>query len=61
LDFVRERLTCQTRRSTASRRYDMHPEDVMKPDLFSEILLLGGAGLIIASMLLIVVTAITRA
>ncbi len=39
----------------------MHPEDVMKPDVFSEILLLGGAGLILASMLLIVVTAITRA
>jgi hypothetical protein len=39
----------------------MHPEDVMKPDLFSEIVLLGSGGLIFAFMLLIVVTALTRA
>jgi hypothetical protein len=37
----------------------MHREDLMKPDLLSEILLLGG-GLIFASLLFIVVTAITR-
>jgi hypothetical protein len=39
----------------------MHPEDVMKPDLFSEILLLGTGALIFVSLLLIVVTALTRA
>jgi hypothetical protein len=39
----------------------MHPEDVMKPDLFSEIVLLGSGGLIFASLLLIVVTAFARA
>jgi len=39
----------------------MHPEDVMKPDLFSEIVLLGSGGLIFISLLLIVVTALTRA
>jgi hypothetical protein len=38
----------------------MHPEDVMKPDLFSEIVLLGSGGLIFISLLLIVVTALTR-
>jgi len=39
----------------------MHPEDLMKPDLFSEIVLLGSGGVIFASLLLIVVTAFTRA
>jgi len=39
----------------------MHPEDLMKPDLFSEIVLLGSGGLIFVSLLLIVVTALTRA
>jgi hypothetical protein len=37
----------------------MHREDLMKPDLLSEILLVGG-GLIFVSLLFIVVTAITR-
>lgn len=44
----------------ANRRNDMHPEDLMKPDLFSEILLLGGAA-IFAVLLLVVVTALARA
>ena len=39
----------------------MHPEDLMKPDLFSEIVLLGSGGLIFVSVVLIVVTALTRA
>jgi hypothetical protein len=39
----------------------MHPEDLMKPDLFSGILLLGSGGVIFVSLLLIVVTALTRA
>jgi hypothetical protein len=39
----------------------MHPEDLMKPDLFSEVVLLGSGGLIFISLLLIVVTALTRA
>jgi len=38
----------------------MHPENLMKPDLFSEIVLLGSGGLIFVS-LLIVLTALTRA
>ena len=38
----------------------MHPEDLMKPDLFSEILLIGSGGLLFASLLLIVVIALTR-
>ena len=37
----------------------MQREDLMKPDLLSEILLLGG-GLIFVSLLFIVVIAITR-
>jgi len=39
----------------------MHREDLMKPDLLSEIVLLGSGGLLLASLLLIVVTALTRA
>jgi hypothetical protein len=39
----------------------MHPEDLMKPDLLSEIVLLGSGGMIFASLLLIVVAAFTRA
>jgi hypothetical protein len=39
----------------------MHPEDLMKPDLFSGIVLLGSSGVIFVSLLLIVVTAFTRA
>ena len=38
----------------------MHPEDLMKPDLFSEIVLMGSGGLLIASVLLIVAIALTR-
>ncbi len=38
----------------------MHPEDLMKPDLFSEIVLIGSGGLLFASLLLIVVITLTR-
>jgi hypothetical protein len=38
----------------------MHPEELMKPDLFSEIVLLGSGGLIV-SLLLIVAAGLTRA
>ena len=38
----------------------MHPEHLMKPDLFSEIVLMGSGGLLLASLLLIVVIALTR-
>jgi len=38
----------------------MHPEDLMKPDLFSEILLIGSGGLLFASLLLLVVIGLTR-
>jgi len=38
----------------------MHREDLMKPDLFSEIVLLGSGSLLFVSMLLIVATALTR-
>jgi hypothetical protein len=40
---------------------DMHPEDVMKADLLSEIILVGSSGVILVSLLLIVVMALTRA
>ena len=39
----------------------MHPEDLMKADLLSEIVLLGTSGLIFVSLLLVVVTMLTRA
>jgi len=39
----------------------MHPEDLMKADLLSEVVLLGGGEVIFISLLLIVVIALTRA
>lgn len=39
----------------------MHREDLLSPDLLSEIVLLGSGGLIFVSLLLILVTALTRA
>jgi hypothetical protein len=39
----------------------MHPEELMKPDLFSEVVLLGSGGLIFVSLLLIVAAALTQA
>jgi hypothetical protein len=39
----------------------MHPEELMKPDLFSEIVLLGSGSLIVVSVLLIVAAALMRA
>jgi hypothetical protein len=39
----------------------MHPKDLMKPDLFSAIVLLGSGGLILVSLLLIVAAALARA
>jgi hypothetical protein len=39
----------------------MRPEDLMKPDLFSEIVLLGSGALLVFSLLLIVLTALNRA
>jgi hypothetical protein len=38
----------------------MHPEDLMKADLFSEIVLLATGGLIFVALLVIVMTALTR-
>lgn len=38
----------------------MHPEDLMKPDLFSEIVLTGSGGLLLASLLLIIAIALAR-
>jgi hypothetical protein len=38
----------------------MHPEDLMKPDLFSEMELLGSGGMLFATLLLIVVIEFTR-
>jgi hypothetical protein len=39
----------------------MHPEELTKPDLVSEIVLLSTGALILVSFLLIVVTVLTRA
>src|SRR5438132_6237602 len=39
------------RRDVSARRNEMHPEELMKPDLFSEIVLLGSGGLIFVSLL----------
>jgi hypothetical protein len=39
----------------------MDPKNLMKPDLFSAIVLLGSVGLVLVSLLLIVAAALTRA
>src|ERR1700745_471829 len=44
-----------------SGRGDMHREDLMNPDLLSEIVLLGCGSLLFVSLWLIVATALTRA
>jgi hypothetical protein len=49
------------RRNVSARRNEMHPEELMKPDLFSEIVLLGSGSLIVVSLLLIVAAALMRA
>ena len=49
-----------SRLASAGWRNEMHPEDLMKPDLFSEIVLMGSGGLLFASLMLIVVIAFTR-
>ena len=38
----------------------MHRDDLLKPDLFSEMVLMSSGGLLFASLLLIVVIALTR-
>ena len=38
----------------------MRPKELMKPALFSEIVLMGSGGLLLASLLLIVLIAFTR-
>ena len=42
------------------RKTQMHREDLMNPDLLSEIVLLGSAALIFFALLLIVVDALTQ-
>jgi hypothetical protein len=39
----------------------MHPEELMKPDLLSEVVLLGSGSLIVVSLLLMVAAALMRA
>lgn len=46
--------------SKSARRNDMHPEDVMKSDLFSEILVLGSGLITFAVLVLVVVAALAR-
>ena len=46
--------------ASAGRRNEMHPEDLMKPDLVSELVLMGSGGLLFAFLLLIVVIVLTR-
>jgi hypothetical protein len=47
-------------RAVAAERNDMHPEDLMKADLLSEIVLLTFAALILASMVLFVATIVAQ-
>jgi len=50
----------QVARTVAARRKDMHPEELMKPDLLSEIVLLTFGTLILASLVLFVATMLGR-
>jgi hypothetical protein len=50
----------QVARTVAVRRNDMHPEELMKPDLLSEIVLLTFGTLILASLVLFVATMLDR-
>jgi hypothetical protein len=47
--------------SSAYRSNEMLRADLLKPDLVSEVVLLGSGALLVISLLLIVVTALTRA
>ena len=50
----------QVARTVAARRKDMHPEELMKPDLLSEVVLLTFATLMVASLVLFVATMLAR-
>ena len=50
----------QVARTVAVRRNDMHPEELMKPDLLSEVVLLTFATLMVASLVLFVATMLAR-
>jgi hypothetical protein len=47
-------------RVSPAKRSEMHRDDLMNPDLLSEIVLLGSASLIFITLLAIVVTAFSR-
>jgi hypothetical protein len=47
-------------RAVAAGRNDMHPEDLMKADMLSEIVLFTFAALILASMVLFVATMVAQ-
>ena len=47
-------------RAVAARRTDMHPEELLKPDLLSEVVLLTFGTLILASLVLFVTTTLAR-
>jgi len=47
-------------RAVAARRNDKHPEELMKPDLLSEFVLLTFGTLILASLVLFVTTTLAR-
>jgi len=49
------------RSCSAAKRSEMHRDDLMNPDLLSEIVLLGSATLIFITLVAILVTAFTRA
>jgi hypothetical protein len=47
-------------RADPQKRMQMHPEDLMKTDMLSEIILLVSGSLIFATLLLILVVALTQ-
>ena len=47
-------------RAVAARRTDMHPEELLKPDLLSEVVLFTFGTLILASLVLFVTTTLAR-
>ena len=52
--------TGPNRLATGARRIDMHPEELMRPDLLSEIVLLTFGTLLLSSLVWFVVAALAR-
>jgi hypothetical protein len=58
--MVRPAPLAKSRNQLQRRKEMLHPKDVMKPDLLSQILLVGSGTLTLVTLLVIVVAALTH-